>query len=391
MIAMHNSSTVIKTIYPQHGDYSAVLSASTWACFSAEAQTLCDDLSQALLADREAREQSDIVALAYWLRAANIKNIQQEFESSGERQAIGLAFHIAPANVDTVFVYSMILAYLLGNPSVVRLSERLGLSANCIVRVLNTFNNDERLAGRISLIQYPHNEEITQRLSDDAALRVIWGGDQTIKSIQGIELNSICKDIIFPDRYSATLLDAKVVLTSDISALVNKFLQDFLPFNQQACSSPKTLYWLGDEFAIADAKNIFWQCMAVQASNKMSLSDAEQYQRECYKQQVALELGCNAKFNNKAGVLTVECQHVSEELERQHNGQYVLFEINIKNYEELKSCLHDNFQSLLTLLPSKELKISKVRRLARVGESLSFHHYWDGINMLSELSRGLED
>ncbi|MFC6804089.1 acyl-CoA reductase [Deinococcus caeni] len=36
----------------------------------------------------------------------------------------GLVFHVPPANVDTIFIYSWLMSVLAGNRNVIRLSSR---------------------------------------------------------------------------------------------------------------------------------------------------------------------------------------------------------------------------------------------------------------------------
>ncbi len=49
----------------------------------------------------------------------------------------GNVFHVPPANVDTIFVYSWALSALAGNHNVVRISERSAAAAETILDALN--------------------------------------------------------------------------------------------------------------------------------------------------------------------------------------------------------------------------------------------------------------
>ena len=89
-------------------------------------------LSSAFLADPVLRQDAASVAVAFWLRRAQLARLKADFEQAGKanptvvRVPVGRVFHIAPSNVDTLFVYSWALSYLCGNANVVRVSQDLG-------------------------------------------------------------------------------------------------------------------------------------------------------------------------------------------------------------------------------------------------------------------------
>jgi acyl-CoA reductase-like NAD-dependent aldehyde dehydrogenase len=86
-------------------------------------------LSAAVLADPLLRRDPASVALAYWLRPAQLARLAEEHarraatEPDVLRVPVGRVLHLAPSNVDTLFVYTWALAFLCGNASVVRLSQ----------------------------------------------------------------------------------------------------------------------------------------------------------------------------------------------------------------------------------------------------------------------------
>ena len=86
------------------------------------------DFSAEVLADPAARRWPEMAALGFWMRRANIARIQAAFEAAcGGRLLVGrgLAFHIAPSNVDTMFIYSLFVSLLAGNTNIVRVSPKL--------------------------------------------------------------------------------------------------------------------------------------------------------------------------------------------------------------------------------------------------------------------------
>ena len=86
-------------------------------------------LSQRILKSRVARQTPQYVALAYWLRPAALARLAGELNSCDRpgllRTPRGIALHLPPTNVDTIFVYSWAMSVLAGNANIVRLAESL--------------------------------------------------------------------------------------------------------------------------------------------------------------------------------------------------------------------------------------------------------------------------
>ena len=84
-----------------------------------------------------------------------------------------MVFHVPPANVDTVFVYSWALSALAGNTNVVRISPRAGAAARAILDVWQELE-EPVIARTQQMITYDRDDELTAKLSAAADLRVLW-------------------------------------------------------------------------------------------------------------------------------------------------------------------------------------------------------------------------
>ncbi len=116
---------------------------------------------------------------------------------------IGLTFHIAPANVDTMFVYSWALAYLCGNANLLRLSQEQSPIMEGLLECLNgVMEQDEEMASANRFVTYPHDESVTAAISAKCALRVVWGGSETVDRIRRVPLNPNAAERVFPTKYS---------------------------------------------------------------------------------------------------------------------------------------------------------------------------------------------
>ncbi len=78
----------------------------------------------------------------------------------------GTVFHIPPANVDTIFMYSWVLSMLMGNRNIVRLSRRSTPQVELIIKTFNrVLESHKDVATTTSIVSYGHEEEITREIS----------------------------------------------------------------------------------------------------------------------------------------------------------------------------------------------------------------------------------
>src|SRR5690606_36504504 len=125
-----------------------------------------------------------------WMRKASLKRLKDTVQADiGDRIVVprGLAFHIAPSNVDSIFVYTWFISLLAGNLNVVRVSSRESVQTRILVDTLNAVlarPEHEAIARRALLVQYDPDPLITRQFSDACQIRVIWGGDQTVAQIR---------------------------------------------------------------------------------------------------------------------------------------------------------------------------------------------------------------
>ena len=110
------------------------------AGFSDAVLELCATFSTLLFKDPEARRYPELQALAFWMRPAELARLRERFAGLADASTVlkprGLVFHVPPANVDTIFVYSWLLSVLAGNHNLIRLSASATGSALLLARLL---------------------------------------------------------------------------------------------------------------------------------------------------------------------------------------------------------------------------------------------------------------
>jgi len=218
-------------------------------------------LSGKLLSPSVARAHPELGSLGFFLRRAELARVVDRL-ATGDKDLIrrprGLIFHVPPANVDTIFVYSWALSALCGNRNVVRISNRAAGAADAVLAALEQTVEaaDPVIAQTQRMVSYDRDDAVTAELSAACDLRVIWGGDRSVTEIRRHPLAPLARDVVFPDRASFAVLGADGWRGADPvkrRAAVDGFANDVYWFDQAACSSPRALFVVGTP---ADAEKV---------------------------------------------------------------------------------------------------------------------------------------
>jgi hypothetical protein len=232
-----------------------------------------------------ARKYPELMALAFWMRKANLARLERSFiEEVGQRLLVprGTVFHLAPSNVDTIFIYSWFLALLSGNRNIIRISSKRSEQSFALIQTIIDLLDDAKhsdIAIRNLLIRYPANDEITSSLSAVCDVRVIWGGNNTVEQIRSIPIPPTSLDIAFANKYSIAIIHAQEwILKSDFyrAAEVEKFWNDAYWFDQMGCSSPRLVLWVGNKELVDRAAQNFWELLDLLLEKKQTrFTDAD--------------------------------------------------------------------------------------------------------------------
>jgi len=330
------------------------------------------------------KPSAEIVAFAFWCRRSNLINVSRAYtQSMGEGNH--KVFHITPANVDTVYLYALILSFLVGNYNVVRVSDRRGAIADELLNLLlqfSTSTENSLLLKRCSVISYPsYEEEVTQFYSNWCSKRVVWGGSNAIASINKIV--KVIDQIEFPDRFSVAVI--KLTNKAEAFEAAKKFCTDYLSFTQQACSSPKSIFWYETE---AELKQMFWQKISVIAKGKSEFKANNHLNRHINLQKILIQKPeiTPLSFIADTGFLAVNLSMPNSlNYLEEHEGNGLVFTCDIESLKCLPT--HKKLQTITYFgLPCEEVRILNGLRIVPMGEALMFSHVWDGINLIERLS-----
>ncbi len=365
-------------------------------------------LSKKILESKEIKNFPELVALAYWLRKSNIVSIINSFKKDIVESEIivprGTAFHIAPSNVDSIFLYSWALSLLVGNINIVRVTQDVNVQLDLLLSTIRELFTDKKwklVSERNIIITYPRDEKINRFISLHSDVRILWGGDETINSIRILPTKPAAKDLTFADKFSYSIIKASVYnnLPDDKKTVqATQFYNDAYWFDQMACSSPRFVLFAGSQKECEAASNSFWKSLEKEL-NRRGKSDSIDIAMEklvYMYESISKTEKASAIFlpdKNKPTVLKVDKEEINKF--RESCGGGFFFECFLENLDELENLVSRKDQTLAYFGFEKEELNNFVRkvngagidRIIPIGQALNFSPIWDGYSLLNELSK----
>ena len=372
----------------------------TLLAFSPLSLRFCQDLANNLIHLTSAQRTPDIVSLAFWLQKAS--TIESSFLQKKDivRRARGTIFHIAPSNVPLNFAYSLIAGLLTGNRNVIRLPSREFVEVEVVISVMNQLlsrGEYESLRRLVFLVRYERNNEINQYFSSLADVRIIWGGDETIAEVRKAKLNPRAFDITFADRYSFCVINAAEYLSSHrIEELAKAFYNDVFLFDQNACTAPHLLIWLGTTREIESAKALFWDALNAVTESKYSMQGISSIDKLTAAQAFAIEGDVTAKWLSNTGPITrISLESLPKHLDKYRGNCGLFYEFESENLQRLIEIINSKYQTFSYFgLSAEELmqfahdpNLHGVDRIVPIGKTLDFSLTWDGYDLEIFLTR----
>ena len=373
--------------------------------FSPYEDLVCDflaDLSRYLMHDPCARIYPDVIAFAFFCRRANLAKLKHEFSELRTRLGLGLVFHITPSNIPVVSSFSFVLGLLAGNSNIVKLPPSLFPQSISILSGIERILTAERyrtIAESTVFMQYDPDDAVTALFSSICDARIIWGGDETIKTIRRIPLGVRSIDIGFADRYSLCVMDAKAVCqieAQELSRLSTDFYNDTYVMDQNACSSPHLVVWLGTPAEASGASERFWPSVHKEASARYQISSDIAVNKATALCEDAVENACASRAKRFGNLLyVIELSSLPGHISTLRGQCGYFFEYQTARLEDMASYLNKKVQTVSYYGVSKEdlksfvdhYRPQGIDRFVPVGSALDISTIWDGYDIVRTLSR----
>lgn len=369
--------------------------------FDVEIIDFLNELSKKLMRMQEAKSYPDVFTLGFWIRKSSILALKERFmKKTGDIQiGRGVAFHIAPSNVPVNYAYSMITGLLTGNANIVRIPSKNFPQVLIINEAINAvLEKFEKIRPYICLVRYERDKKLNDFLSYLADTRIIWGGDNTIEELRKSPLRPRACEITFADRYSLALIDSGEYLKSaDKERIAEEFYNDTFLSDQNACTSPRIVVWLGEKKE--EAKRLFWEkehelvkrkyvFQPIMGINKLASS----YLAAAVLENSSIELMADNY------IVRVKVEHLDSSLMDLKDNSGYFFEYDCDDIMGIRVLCDDDhcqtvgfYGDLELLRPLFISGIKGVDRVVPLGKTMDFDLIWDGYNLVERLTRTIKN
>ena len=360
------------------------------------------DLSKSIIRNPFYKAEPSFISLGFWLRKSNMKRILSENSyitgiDSFVVKPIGKVFHLCPSNVDTMFIYSLVLALLAGNKNVVRISSKL--ENDLIFRLFDLFNSllekekYKSLTDYINVVSYERSNKLNEEISSNVNGRIIWGGDETVNQFKKFATKPKVKDLYFTDKVSLSIINLVDIskFNNSVDDIVTNLYNDIYTFNQKGCSSPHSLFIVG---LTIDKKEILERIYI-----KISEMAEAKYQEDI-SSIASLKLNQSVvdiieekivKTMNSSNYITFS-ELSSNEIPHSCGAGYLYYKL-VDTLEDVIPFINAKTQTITyTGLNNLEIKeflnkidVETVDRIVPIGKALDFDYIWDGYNIFMEM------
>jgi acyl-CoA reductase LuxC len=361
-------------------------------------------LSAGLLADPVLRQDPASVSVAYWLRRAQLARLSEEYarraamEPDVLRVPVGRVLHMAPSNVDTLFLYSWALAYLCGNASVVRLSQEQGVIVTALLRVIDSVAaEDAELRASNRFVTYGHDDAITSALSEWCAHRIIWGGDEAVTAIRPLPLPPHASERVFGSKYSFAVIDAtrfREAAEGERAGVASGFFNDLFWFDQMACSSPHVVFWIGAPAIAELAASDFERALQAEVERrhfKPALSSAVHRRTYAFGMAASADVRVVLEHPGFVGVHLRDWAALDKEICGgglvRHLPLAQLSEVLAFVTERDQTLTHWGFDADALRDFAGAAGARGLDRLVPIGDALAFDVVWDGFHLIDDVLR----
>lgn len=387
-----------------------VTESSTFSPFDPLVIDFIDAVSKAVLLDDATRRLPEMAAVAHWMRRGHTTKLRTAFEEMCRERvcvARGVALHFAPANVDSIFLYSWFISLLLGNGNIIRVSQHRKPQVNLLLAKINVVLEQPRfnpILNRSLVLSYEHDDLLTQTLSECCQLRVLWGGDESVRLLRAIPMNPVGKEIVFANRFSLAVFNAEEVTRLErdqLAKLSSQFCNDCYWFDQMACSSPRLVVWIGGKVSCRSAQELFWPEVMVELSKRGIEYPEVIGLNKLVSAYVAAGKGLADQIHSditgpvaRIHLATLE----TSEFRGIECGGGFFCESEIPELNHLSAFLTERDQTLSYFgFQATELKslarsfpARAIDRIVPIGSALDFSIVWDGNNLLQCFSREID-
>lgn len=204
------------------------------------------------------REVPGVTFLRLWLRRGTLqpillRELGPEWLDGGWREdgnvrlkafPLGAVGHWPAGNIEIQPVLSLTCALLGGNSCLVRIPSGLVEATQLIMGKLHEADQAGVFTDRIVLASFDHSRgDLHTAMAQAVDGAMIWGGAEAVSQVRTLPFPHWARVVVFGPRLSVAAMDAGVWGDrNERASWCRRMARDVWQFEQQACSSPQTLF-----------------------------------------------------------------------------------------------------------------------------------------------------
>jgi hypothetical protein len=191
----------------------------------------------------------------------------------------------------------------------------------------------------------------------------------------------------------------KIIKLNDreIKRLVEKFYNDTYLVDQNACSSPHLIIWLGNR--VDQGRKKFWNYLynhIVKKYNMPEVASIDKYTQLCGNILKLKNLKQEERYKNL--IYTVFLKKLDNNLHNLRGKWGFFYEYKTKNINQIKKYINNKYQTLTYFGVDKNLlkkfiinnNLNGIDRVVPIGQALDISFFWDGYDINKILTRVID-
>src|SRR5438105_741233 len=157
---------------------------------------------------------------------------------------LGVVGHWPAANIEIQPVLSLSCSLLGGNAALVRVPTSLIEVTDVLLERLHEVDTQGALTNRVLAATFDHERmDLQQAMAAAVDGAMIWGGTEAVSQVRALPFPHWARVAVFGPRLSVAAMDAESWNNpAELKAWCQRIARDVWQFDQQACSSPQTLF-----------------------------------------------------------------------------------------------------------------------------------------------------
>lgn len=358
-----------------------------------------DQISKKIINDEKLNIYPDLKDFGFWCRKKNINRYKNILGNNKNLLGRGIALHIPPSNVPMNLAFTFAIGIISGCENFVRIPKKKFPQITALLKIIRDIVYEKKfieINKSFCFLQYEKSDFKSSLLSKIADVRLIWGGDETVKKFKEYETKTKHIDLYFPNKISGSLINInklKKLKDEEFANLVYKFYVDSYSMDQNGCSSPKIIFWCGKD---NNLKKKFYDKLRLFIQNKYQFNFSNSSDKIFLLTELAIKSNSKIKINlNNIDLITIKIK-IPPDYKSYSNLAYgTFYSVDLKDLSNLKKYINSNFQTLSYFgFNKKELinfiikeKFKGIDRVMPIGSAFEMSIMWDGYDLIKHMSR----